>query len=55
MRFFDVNQSTKNVRKNNRLGDFLIVGAAPAMCAILQHTPEKPSGRSVASHLSIAL
>jgi hypothetical protein len=29
--------------------------AASAMCAILQHTPEKPLRRSVDSHLSIAL
>jgi hypothetical protein len=54
MRFFD-NQSAKKCTKNNYLGDFLIVGAASAGCAILQHTPEKPSGGSVASHLSIAL
>ena len=45
----------KNIIKTVTYIGFARFKGASAVRAILQHTPEKPSRRSAASHLSIAL
>jgi hypothetical protein len=55
MGLFEGRDYTKMILNNNGLRGLEFDRAASAMCAILQHTPEKPLRRSAASQLSIAL